>query len=129
VQRFFRAGGAGNCTLRLAANVSKCVDLYGCDTSAGVMDVWSCHEPGDGTACGGAFPSDPPANQIFDTSRADGTLRYAHDERFCLASTPEGAVQLLPCSSGAASQQWVLVTDGAAVRIQRGDGSACVSVG
>ena len=43
-----------NGTIRLAANTTKCVDLFGCDTTAGVMDVWACHVPGDGTVCGGS---------------------------------------------------------------------------
>ena len=54
-----------NGTVRLASSPSKCVDLFGCDTSAGVIDIWTCHIPGDGTVCGGSYvePPAPPVSQ------------------------------------------------------------------
>lgn len=98
------------------------------------MDIYSCHVPGDGSVCGGAFPSNPPVNQLFDTSRSDGTIRYIADTRFCLtAASAEGAVQLLLCAPGNAAQQWSVVPDGAgdgAVLVKRlGGAGDCLSVG
>ena len=121
-------------TLRLAADAAKCVDLFSCDTGAGVMDIYTCHVPGDGTVCGGAYPSNPPVNQLFDIARGDGTIRYSADARFCLtAASAEGAVQLLPCAPGDAAQQWAIVADGAgdgAVLVKRlGGAGDCLSVG
>ena len=130
-QRFFaRADG----TLRLAANDSICVDLFGCDTSVGAMDVWTCHIPGDKSVCGGSFPSDPPVNQLFDLARSDGTVRYLHDERYCLtaAANPEALVSLQSCAAGNGLQQWALVADGAgdgAVLVQHLGAAGCLSVG
>ena len=131
-QRFARGGsGDGATTLRLAADAALCVDLLGCDTGAGALELWACHAPSD--ACGGAFPSSPAANQFFAVN-ANGTISYAHDARFCLAAAGGGALRLLPCAPGDGAQLWQLRADGAgggapAFRIQQRAGDACVDVG
>ncbi len=89
--------------------------------------------PGDGTNCGGAYPSNPPVNQLFDIARGDGTIRYSADARFCLtAASAEGAVQLLPGVPGDAAQQWAVVADGTgddAVLVKRlGRAGDCLSI-
>ena len=127
VQRFVLGDAYG--TLRLAADNTRCVDLLNCDTGAGVMDLWSCHEAGD--TCGGAFPSSPAANQLF-TVNANGTISYTHDVRYCINATVDGLVRLLPCAAGGAAgpQHWQLLADGAfAFRIQQQATDACVDVG
>jgi hypothetical protein len=128
-QRFVRGSG-GDGTLRLAAGAAAlCVDLLGCDTGAGALELWACHAPGD--TCGGGFPSSPAANQFFAVN-ANGTISYTHDTRFCLAAAGGGALRLLPCAPGDGSQLWQLPADGAggAFRIQQREAAgACVDVG
>lgn len=123
-QRFVR--GDGDSTLRLAADTALCIDLLGCDTSAGALELWACHAPGD--VCGGGYPSSPAANQHFSLN-ANGTISYAHDTRFCLAVAAGGAPRLLPCAAGDGRQQWLLPADGDAFRIQQLASDACVDVG
>ena len=127
-QRFVR-GSSGDGTLRLAADAALCVDLLGCDTGAGVLELWSCHAPGD--VCGGSFPSSPAANQFFAVN-ANGTISYAHDTRFCLAAVGS-ALRLLPCAPSDSTQLWQLRADSAggapAFRIQQRTADACVDVG
>jgi len=135
-QRFVRGGGSGSSsssssdgTLRLAADAALCVDLLGCDTGAGQMELWSCHAPGD--VCGGSYPSSPAANQAFAVN-ANGTISYAHDTRYCLAAVGS-ALRLLPCAPSDSTQLWQLPADSAggapAFRIQQQAADACVDVG
>jgi hypothetical protein len=129
-QRFVR-GSSGDGTLRLAAGAALCVDLLGCDTGQGELELWSCHAPGD--TCGGSFPSSPAANQFFAVN-ANGSISYVHDTRFCMAAAAGGALRLLPCAPGDGSQLWELAKDGGAdgaFRIQQrvGNPGACVDVG
>lgn len=126
-----------NETLRLSTAPDVCVDLYACDTTAGIMDVWTCHAPGD--MCGGAFPSNPPINQRFSVN-ANGTISYAGATEFCLtagaATHPwlSVAVVLEPCvASGAPNQTWT-VTSGSdastfSISMTSSSGSACINVG
>ena len=75
------------------------------------------------------FPSNPPVNQLFSV-HTDGTIRYTQDPTFCVTSTVEGAVRLLPCAAGGTSQTWALVDDGKGVsRIEHKSEAVCVSVG
>jgi hypothetical protein len=130
-QRFVRSSSSSSDgTLRLAADAALCVDLLGCDTGAGEMELWSCHAPGD--VCGGSYPSSPAANQFFAVN-ANGTISYVHDTRFCLAAVGS-ALKLLPCATADSSQLWQLPADGTeggvpAFRIQQHSADACVDVG
>ena len=132
-QQAFRTGS--NDTLRLVSAPDVCVDLNGCDTTAGVMDVWTCHVPGD--ACGGAFPSDPAINQRFSIN-ANGTISYTGAPQFCLtAGSPPGhawlatPVVLQECIPGSANQSWRIAGDVSSefsVVLAEQSG-ACVNVG
>lgn len=120
-----------NGTLRLASAPAVCVDLNGCDTSVGLMDVWACHAPGD--ACGGAFPSNPAINQRFSIN-ANGTISYTDASGFCLVAASAShawvaaPVVLQPCLADAANQTWVVQDsgEGAFALAQQGQ---CINVG
>jgi len=131
-QRFVRGSSSGGySTLQLAADAALCIDLLGCDTSAGELELWSCHAPGD--TCGGSYPSVPAANQFFALN-ANGTISYTHDTRFCLTAVGD-MLRLLPCAPSDSNQLWELpaAADSAvgepAFRIQQRTANACVDVG
>lgn len=130
-QQAFTVGTNG--TLRLVSAPNTCVDLNGCDTTTGVMDVWTCHVPGD--ACGGAFPSDPAINQRFSVN-ANGTISYTDAPAFCLtAASPQHAwlatsVVLQECLPGSENQTWRIVGDVTSdFSIVAQQSGACVNVG
>jgi hypothetical protein len=128
-EQAFESGGDG--TLRLASAHGVCLDLNACDTSVGMMDVWTCHVPGD--MCGGNFPSNPPINQLFSVN-SNGTISYTDTPAFCLASSASShswvaaSVVLRQCSSDA-SQLWSIIPGGNDTFSIQQAGGFCINVG
>jgi hypothetical protein len=115
-------------TIRLTDAMAKCIDLYECDASQGMMDIYTCHVPGD-RSCPGA--TSPPTNQLFALN-SNGTITYKSSPVYCLGSTPIGSagvsdVKLQKCT-GAANQLWQLTGAGTSHLIQQKGGDHCISV-